>query len=208
MQIDPVRLHHLFGLGGHVLEWFRSYLTGRSLSVWYNGEMSNMVALLYGVPQGSVLGPLLFVLYLAEVFAVVKQFGFLVHGYDDLQLYDHAAPSASMSLVSRLSDCVEAVKAWMASSRLCLNSSKTELIWLGASRYVQLCPTGPVNIAGASIRPSQQVRDLGVVLDSELSLAAHVSHITSVCYCHIRQLRLLRRSLSFQSINQSIFSLL
>ena len=94
-------------------------------------------------------------LYLAEVFAVVKQFGFLVHGYaDDLQLYDHAALSASMSLVSRLSDCVEAVKAWMAYSRL------TELIWLGASRYVQLCPTGPLNIAGASIRPSQQVRDL------------------------------------------------
>jgi len=54
------------------------------------------------------------------------------------------------------------------------------------ARYVHLCPTGPLNIAGASIRPSQQVRDIGVVLDSELSLAAHVSHITSVCYCQIR----------------------
>ena len=63
-------------------------------------------------PPGIRSGPPFFVLYLAEVFAVVKQFGFLVLGYaDDLQLYDHAAPSASMSLVSRLSDCVEAVKA-------------------------------------------------------------------------------------------------
>jgi len=67
-----------------------------------------------------------FVLYSAEVIAVFKQFGFSVHGYaDDLQLYDHVAPSESMSLVSRLSDCVEAVKARMASSRLRLNSSKT-----------------------------------------------------------------------------------
>jgi len=50
-----------------------------------------------------------------------------------------------------------------------------------------------------SIRPSRQVRDLGVVLDSELSLAAHVSHITSVCYFQIRQIRLLRQSLSFEA---------
>ena len=158
--------------------------------------MSDTMVMLYAVPQGSVLGPLLFVLYSAEVIVVVKQFGFSVHGYaDDLQLYENVAPSESMSLVSRLSDCVEAVKPWMASSRLRLNSSKTELIWLGVSRYVQLCKTGPLDIAGVSIRPSWQVRDLGVVLDSELSLARHVSHITSVCYFQIRQIRLLRRSL-------------
>ena len=101
-----------------------------------NGVMSNM---LYGVPQGSVLGPLLLVLYTTEVIAVVKLLGFSVHRYaDDLQHYDHVAPSESMSVVSRLSDCVEAVKTWMVSSRLdsskrdSSKSSKTELVWLGA----------------------------------------------------------------------------
>ena len=91
-------------------------------------------------------------------------------------MYDHVVLK-SMSLATRFSDCVETGKAWMSSSRSCLNSCKTELICRSASRYVQLCPTGPLNIAGASTRPSQQVRDLGVVLDFELSLAAHVSHI-------------------------------
>jgi len=69
---------------------------------------------------------------------------------------------------------------------LCLNSSKTELICLGASRYVQLCPTGLLNIAGVSIKPSQLVHDSGVALDSELSLTAHVIFITSVWYFHIQ----------------------
>ena len=130
----------------------------------------------------------------------------MVHGYaDDIQMYDHVVLK-SMSLATRFSDCVETGKAWMSSSRSCLNSCKTELICRSASRYVQLCPTGPLNIAGASTRPSQQVRDLGVVLDFELSLAAHVSHITSVCYCQIR-LRLLRRSLSFEAAHALVRAL-
>ena len=78
---------------------------------------------------------------------------------------------------------------------------------LSSSGLVPPGPTGPVNIAGASVRPSQQVRDLGVVLDSELSLVAHVSHITSVCYCQIRQLRLLRRSLSFEAAHALVRAL-
>jgi len=92
----------------------------------------------------------------------------------------------------------------MSSSRLCLNSSKTQLIWLGASRYVQLCLTSPLDIAGVYIRP---LCDLGVILDSELSLVAHVSHITSVCYFQIHQIRLLHRSLSFEAAHVLVCAL-
>jgi len=95
----------------------------------------------------------------------------------------------------------------MASSRLRLNPSKTELIWLGASRYVQLCPTCPLLVAGALITPSAQVRDLGVTVDSEMSLAAHVNNTTSVCYYHIRQLRVLRRSLSTDATHSLVRAL-
>jgi hypothetical protein len=202
------RLRH-YGLHDNDLQWFRSYLTDRSQSVWYNGQMSSSVIIRFSVPQGSVLGPNLFVLYAAPVFAIARSFGFLVHGYaDDLQLYDHVDLDACESVVTRLSACVEAILAWMASNRLRLNPTKTEVIWLGAPRYVRQCPTGPLLVANVHITPSTQVRDLGVMVDSELSLVPHVNHVTSVCYYHIRQLRVLRRSLSTDAVHSLVRALI
>ena len=141
------RLRHTYGLHGAVFDWFGSQ------SVWYNGQMSDVVALRYGVPQGSVLGPNLFVMYTAEAIAIASRHGFSAHAYaDDLQLYDHADPAACAPLISRLSTCVAEIMEWMASSRLRLNSTKTELIWLGASRCVQRCPPGQQLIAGSMIK--------------------------------------------------------
>ena len=92
----------------------------------------------------------------------------------------------------------------MASNRLRLNSTKTELIWLGAARYVQCCPAGPLLIAGTSITPSVEVRDLGVKLDSTLSLQAHVSSVV----VHLRQLRLVRRTLTVDAAHSLVRALI
>ena len=193
-----------------MLDWFQSYLSDRSQVVSYNGQTSAATTVCFGVPQGSVLGPNLFILYSAEVIAIAGKHGFSAHAYaDDLQLYDHSDPSSCASLVSRLSACVEEVMAWMASSRLRLNSNKTELIWLGAARYVKLCPAGPLLIAGAAIISRLKIRDLGVMVDSDLSLKAHgAQHVTAVCYFHIRQLRLLRRSLTFEAAHSLVRALI
>jgi hypothetical protein len=202
------RLRHTYGLRGPVVDWFQSYLSDRTQSVSYNGQVSAVVITRFGVPQGSVLGPNLFVLYSAEAIAIAKKHGFDAHAYaDDLQLYDHCDPSECASLVLRLSACVQEVKEWMASSRLRLNSTKTELIWLGAARYIRSSPVGPQLIAGVLITPSVKVRDLGVMVDSDLSLKAHVHHVTSVCYFYIRQLRLVRRSLTFEAAHSLVRAL-
>ena len=84
------RLETSFGFSGVVLDWMRSYLVGRRQYVRYNGSTSSVTVMQCGVPQGSVLGPLFFVLYTADAFRIAGELGFHVHGYaDDLQIYDH-----------------------------------------------------------------------------------------------------------------------
>jgi len=92
----------------------------------------------------------------------------------------------------------------MASNRLRLNPANTDVIWLGTSRRVQQCTTDPLQLHVASIQPFNCVRDLGVVVDSGLTLVDHVTHITSVCFFHIRQLWLIRRSLTVDTAHSLV----
>ena len=177
------RLHHTFGFSGTALSWIGSYLSGRSQYVYFNGDSSKITQVGYGVPQGSVLGPLLFVLFTADITSMVEGHGLKAHSYaDDLQIYSHVDPSDAQSLVLQISSCVESIQQWMAQNRLKLNPTKTELIWLGSPRRIQQCSTAPLLIAGALIQPSSHVRDLGVIFDSDLSMSTHVNKLISVCF--------------------------
>ena len=194
------RLTHKFGINGSVLGWFRSYITGRTQCVRYQGHTSAIVPVTCGVPQGSVLGPVLFIIYTSDTINICHKNGFLAHAYaDDLQLYNHTDPSLCSSVLARFSSCVSELNDWMASNRLQLNPSKTEIIWLGTARLLRDCPMGQQCIAGAIVKPSTQVRDLGVMVDNELSLTAHINQLTRSCYYYIRQLRSIRRSLTTDS---------
>ena len=105
--------------------------------------------------------------------------GFFAHSYaDDLQIYDHSSQTTCLNLVPRMSACIEKISTWMASNRLKLNPSKTEVIWLGSSRRLKHCPMDALNIAGVSIKPSSYVRDLGVYVDGDLLLEA--SHLSTL----------------------------
>ena len=99
-----------FGLDGPVLAWFHSYLHGRSQCVgrgMYRPK-SPFVQLLCDVPQGSVLGPILFIMYTADLIALVEQHGFCPHLYaDDTQIYGSTRPPAIHDFQQRLSACID-----------------------------------------------------------------------------------------------------
>ena len=96
----------------------------------------------------------------------------------------------------------------MSSNRLRLNPSKTELIWLGTSRRLQHCDGFNVTVCGADVRPVECVRDLGVLIDSNMTLSNHVNNVAGICFYQLRQLRIIRRSLTTDAAHSLVRALI
>jgi len=144
------------------------------------------------VPQGSVIGPLLFILYVAELAYLVAQHKITLHAFaDDNQLYIHCRPDGVQSAAANVENCVRDIEHWMAANRLRLNPEKTELIWLGAKHSLLKIPDGgpPLTVGGNHITTSDVVRVLGVLLTPNLSLEKHVTSLSTKCFFQLRQLR-------------------
>ena len=194
------RLERNFGLTGAVLQWMTSFLTGRTQQVIYDGRLSAIQQVRFGVPQGSVLGPLLFTIYTTEVSKIVINHGCQVHLYaDDCQVYVSVPVDAVSSATTRLSQCIADVAEWFSMNRLRLNPAKTQVIWLGSKQLVDKVDIVDVPVMSTTVRTADSARDLGVILDSYLTMAPHVSTVCRAAYYQLRQLRPLMRSLSFDA---------
>jgi len=122
------RLEMSYGLRSHVLGWLQSYLGNHMQYVRRGTASSTVTFLLCGVPQGSVLGPILFVLYTEDLLGLAEKHQLRPHLYaDDTQIYGSCHPSAASQLQQWLSVCVDEVTLWMQSNWLPLNASKTQV---------------------------------------------------------------------------------
>ena len=126
------RLTEWFGIDSVVLQWVRSYLTGRSQLVKVNGVLSTPQLLLCGVPQGSVLGPLLFTMYTTPLSSIITAFGLKHHLYaDDTQIYtSFVAEDITQSLIV-VQNCMLAIQVWIDQNMLKLNPRRTEFMIIG-----------------------------------------------------------------------------
>ena len=149
------RLCVRFGIRGKAPAWFTSYLTGRRQYVTIRGADSSSRSVMHGVPQGSVLGPILYLLYITPLGGIVRKHGMMLHFCaDDTQIYfsfDSNAPE--LVTASRLEACVKDVSDWMSLNKLKLNSDKTELL-LTASQFCPKPQLSSLNVCGDRISPS------------------------------------------------------
>ena len=191
-------LHDWFGLDGTVLLWIKSYLSNRKQKIKIGNSFSESLILPFGVPQGSVLGPLLFTLYTSPLSQVISKFNVTHHLYaDDTQIYLAVDSRNFDSSMEELTECLKSVQEWMVGVKLKLNPEKTEFIILGQKATRELLASNfPVPLLQNNISPSVEVKNLGVTFDSDNSFDNHVAKVGRACYYHLRDLRRIRKFLS------------
>ena len=167
-----------------VLQWFSSYLTDRTHYVSLSNHCSAFAPVHSAVPQGSVLGPILFTMYIKPLSAIIDSHSIIHHSFaDDLQLQMSAPPDRISELLHSMQSCISDVKAWATANMLKLNDSKTELMFVTSkrSKHLHNLPTS-ITIGNAQIPFKQSVKNLGFTLDCHLTMNAHVSNIARTCY--------------------------
>ena len=177
------RLTQWFGFTDTALSWFESYLTSRSFSVLSSGHKSTSIPLSCGVPQGSVLGPLLFIMYTTPLSTLLSGTSVDHHLYaDDTQLFISFSPHNFSSSVNQLQSVFSSVSTWMSANLLSLNPSKTEFLVIGLPQQLAKINNPQLVIdPNTVLAPASHARNLGFLIDNNLTIDQQISALSRSC---------------------------
>lgn len=194
------RLRTDYGIRGSALCWFQSYLSERSYRVKVNDSMSGIVTLDWGVPQGSILGPILFKMYLAPLGRVIDHFDIKRHFYaDDAQIYcsfDPYDPMSKDTAILNLENCISHVTSWLTRNYLKCNTSKTEVFLAGSKHNLSYLPLVNVKIGNCYVSSVASVKNLGVVFDNVLTMHNFITCKIQACNMFLKKISLIRKYLT------------
>ena len=196
------------GITGIALEWFSSFLKGRSQKVMIGEEFSEILELLFGVPQGSVLGPILFKIYIRSLYKYVEPTKFTIEGFaDDHQLIKRFMISMQVhALGDDIRNLMNCIATWMNEYFLCLNQGKTNILVIAPpSIHPEIIIRG-VFIENVCIRFVDSAKNLGVIIDSVLSFEKQVNKVVKSCNLIIRKISQVKGFLTEAHLRQLVAS--
>ena len=192
------------GVEGVALKWFKSYLENRSYHVIINGTKSERRTLQRGVPQGSVLGPILFSIYTIELAWILKHLSVKFKMFaDDTQLY--FIINNVEDTITALNSLVCDIKQWMTKKKLKLNENKTECLIIGTkhdiTKYDEL---KEVSINNEEIVLSRSVRDLGFIIDNNLACNEQIQTVIKNANFSLRNIAFKKKYLDDDSMKKLV----
>lgn len=168
---------HAYGIRGTAHEWLSNYLNNRRQFVSYNGMNSYNGNIDIGVPQGSILGPLLFLLYVNDLYNVTNKVSFIQFA-DDTSIY--ATGSSLADVISIIQSEVCLISEWLRNNKLLLNASKSSyMIMTNRKKYAGNDNIMPIKIDGTSVECVPETKFLGIVLDNRLTFKSHINTVAS-----------------------------
>ena len=191
------QLRHRMGISGTALEWFRSYLNGRTQAVCIKGEYSTAVPLQFGVPQGSVLGQLLYTIYTLPLGDLLRKQGVSYHLYaDDTQLYlafDFSETTSQRESLNKLQNCVSRIKSWMTTNKLMLNENKTEVICISPNYFNDQVSINQFSVDDTIVIPASSVCNICVMFDNTMSMKNQVTSLCKAAHFHLQNICRIRK---------------
>ena len=196
-----IRKLHKYGVDRSSLKWFESYLCDRSQKCSINGHLSNIAPVSCGVPQGSNLGPLLFLVYINDLpnclsLASPRMFA------DDTNITFAASTMADLENV--INSELRNLNCWLVTNKLSLNIAKTEFMVIGSNQRVHALSNNQINIEidGKSIKRVNEAKSLGLLIDEHLSWTKHIDEKSKAISSAIGSLKRIRPFISESSALQ------
>ena len=178
------RLHKRYGITGTALSWFETYLTDSCQVIQLNGESSAEMRLQFGVPQGSVLGPLLFTSYTAPLGEIARRHGVELHLYaDDTHVYMSFSPLSDESTTrtfQRIEACIAEIRTWLKDNKLLFNDDKTDVLVISSVSMRSKLQVPHLKIGSSLVTPSPVVRNIDLYMNS-VSSGQQIKKITWLC---------------------------
>jgi len=193
-------LENYVGLTGNTSKLLKSYISHRYQCVKIEQTTSKLSKLVCGVPQGSVLGPLLFCLYLLPLSHILKFHNMDYHIYaDDTQLFMPFQSGDMQDTIDTFERCIGDIRHWMTSSKLKINDAKTELIFFRSPLSKLSTDDISIQIGNNVILPSDNVQNLGVVFDKHMTFEKQIGNVCKRTHFQLMNIRKIRTMLDDKS---------